>query len=83
MTKYLAFILILIITGCTNQRKEVKREVDIIVVAAEGEKVRVTFREYNLLRTIYIESEMCLYDVGAAKLIGKGASAVMVPNSQC
>ncbi|MGR5447471.1 hypothetical protein ACPV47_21445 [Vibrio jasicida] len=83
MKKYLVFISILMIIGCTNQRQEVRREVDIIIVASEKNKVRVTFLEHNLLRTIYIENEVCLYEVGSAELIEEGGSVVMEPNSRC
>ncbi len=58
--------------------------VEIMIVAKEHRMLRLTYLDHNILKTIYQSGEICLYDIGKAKLEVRGNNEVyLYPNASC
>ena len=86
MSRVCFLLLGSVMAGCQSLSTppEQAYTVEIILISSTSDdKVRITYREYNVLNTVYVKGEPCRYDVGLSELKTIDGNLLLVPNSQC
>ncbi|ELU8564367.1 hypothetical protein PO80_12370 [Vibrio parahaemolyticus] len=80
----LTLMLVSFLFGCANKNSSQSlQEIDIVIVADEKGKVRITYLEHNLLHTVYVIDKACHYDVGPSTLKKINDRIQINPNAHC
>ena len=85
--KRLSLVLIsALLFGCSSptDMNKATQTVQIMIVAKENGMLRLTYLDHHVLRTVYQDGDICLYDTDKAKLEVRGNNEVyLYPNDSC